>query len=289
MRFFQKVRQNDDLDACVRVLEPEDVRAEFDQAFRRFAQSMDMLLPDPRALPFRADLGWLGKIRGAARARYHDGRLDLAGCGEKVRQLIEGAVIADGVQVLVREVPLFSPEFEKKMAALKTDEARASEMEHAIRHEIHVRLEENPAFYRSLRERLEQILEDRRRQRLDAAEQLTLLKALVDDVRGEQKTAQEIGLSPTGFAIYGLLESARPSQVAEAKAPYDGANRDLAGLIEESVAPLTDLVDWWQKEDVQREMRKRVKRQLRAAGLAEDLVDGLAADVVDLAKVRRRP
>jgi type I restriction enzyme, R subunit len=85
MRFFQKVRQKDDLDACVRLLEPEDVRAEFDQAFRRFAQSMDMLLPDPRALTYRADLGWLGKIRGAARARYHDGRLDLAGCGEKVR------------------------------------------------------------------------------------------------------------------------------------------------------------------------------------------------------------
>jgi type I restriction enzyme R subunit len=289
MRFFQKVRQKDDLDACVRVLEPEDVRAEFDQAFRRFAQSMDMLLPDPRALAFRTDLGWLGKIRGAARARYHDSRLDLSGCGEKVRQLIEQAVIADGVQVLVAEVPLFTPEFEKKMAALKSDEARASEMEHAIRHEIHVRLEENPAFYRSLKERLEQILEDRRRERVDAAQQLSLMKALLADVEGEQQTAKELGLTPAGFAIYGLLESARPMPVAEPRATYNAANRDLAALVEEAIVPLTELVDFWQKDDVQREMRKRIKRQLRAAGLAEDLVDGLAAGVVDLAKVRRRP
>ena len=45
MRFFQSVADTNDLDACVRVLEPEDVRAEFDLAFRRFSQSMDMLLP----------------------------------------------------------------------------------------------------------------------------------------------------------------------------------------------------------------------------------------------------
>ena len=35
-------------------------------------------------------------------------------------------------------------------------------MEHAIRHEINVRVEENPAFYQSLRERLEEIIEQQR-------------------------------------------------------------------------------------------------------------------------------
>ena len=66
MRFFAKVKDKDDLDACVAVLEPEDVRAEFDQAFRRFGQSLDMLLPDPRALPYVRRPRWLGKIRQAA-------------------------------------------------------------------------------------------------------------------------------------------------------------------------------------------------------------------------------
>jgi hypothetical protein len=36
-------------------------------------------------------------------------------------------VIADGIQIPVKQVSLFTPEFEKKMAALKGDEARASE------------------------------------------------------------------------------------------------------------------------------------------------------------------
>ena len=68
MKYFHSVADTSDLDACVRVLEPADARAEFDLAFRRFAQSMDMMLPDTRALPYQGDLRWLGKIpRSGAR------------------------------------------------------------------------------------------------------------------------------------------------------------------------------------------------------------------------------
>ena len=244
MKFFRTVGDANDLDACVRVLEPEEVRAGFDLAFRRFSQSMDMLLPDQRALAYHADLRWLGKIRGAARARYRDDRLDLSGCGEKVRRLIADAVAADGIRILVKEVQLFSPEFEEKVAALETDEAKASEMEHAIRHEISVRVEQNPAFYQSLRERLEEIIEQRRLERLDAAEQLTLLNDLRQELQGEQSHAQEMGLDARGFAIYGLLERQRPMEARENSPAYDNANRELASLIDEAVAPFTEMVDW---------------------------------------------
>ena len=286
MRFFQPVENKDDLDACVRVLEPEDVRAEFDLAFRRFSQSMDMLLPDPRALPYQTDLRWLGKIRGAASARYRDSRLDLSGCGEKVRKLIADAVAADGIEILVKEVQLFSAEFDEKVDALRTDEAKASEMEHAIRHEINVRVEENPVFYESLRKRLEEIIEQHRLERLDAAEQLKLFASLKDELQGEQSRAKDMGLEARGFAIYGLLEQARPMMVEEKREPYDGANRDLASLIDESVAPFTDIVDWWEKDDVQRQMRRQIKRHLRGSGMESDSVERVASEIVDLTKVR---
>ena len=286
MKFFQTVADRNDLDACVRVLEPEDVRAAFDLAFRRFSQSMDMLLPDQRALAYNADLRWLGKIRGTARARYRDDRLDLSGCGEKVRKLIADAVAADGIQILVKAVQLFSSEFDEKVAALRTDDAKASEMEHAIRHEINVHVEENPVFYQSLRERLEEIIEQRRQERLDAAEQLSLLNSLREELQGEQAHARDIGLDARGFAIYGLLEQRRPMAAREDAAGHNAANRDLASLIDEEVAPFTELVDWWQKDDVQRQMRSKIKRQLRASGMATDAIESLAADIVDLAKVR---
>ena len=290
MRIFQKVKDRSDLDACVRFLEPEDVRAEFDFAFRRFCQSMDALLPDPRALPYRGDLGWLGKIRGAARARYRDDRLDLTGCGEKVRQLIDSVVVADGVEILVKEVQIFSAEFDEKIDALKTDGAKASEMEYAIRYEISVRVDENPDYYQSLRERLEQIIKERREERIDAAEQLALLSSLREDLKGEAAQAQEIGLNPRAFAIYGLLQRQPQRQVGEERAIYTSAKRDLALQIDGAIAPFTGVVDWHQKEDEQRLMRRAIKKCFRRSGYDEEVaIENLAKEIVDIAKFRGDP
>ncbi len=288
MRFFSSVRNKSDLEQCVAVLAPEDVRAEFQVAFRRFSQSMDMLLPDPRALEYGGDLGWLGKIRQAAKARYRDDSLDISDCGDKVRRLIEEAVIADGVQVLVKEVSLFSGDFDEKLKALQSTEAQASEMEHAIRHEIHVRLEEDPAYYQSLRERLEQIIADRTARRLGEAEQLTLLQGLITDTRGHARAADDEGMSETGFAIYGLLKGAATSRVAESRPTYgDDHVREVTSAIERVVAPHVAIVDWSRKADVQREMRRQIKRRLPADVYDRDEQERLAAALIDLLKVRK--
>lgn len=288
MRFFDRVDDKHDLDACVVALEPEDIRAEFDIAFRRFAQSLDMLYPDPKALPFADDARWLGKIRMASRARYRDGAIDISDCGAKVRKLIEDAIIAEGVEILVKEVSLFSKEFDDKLATLKTNKAKASEMEHAIRHEIHVKLEENPAFYQSLRERLEDIIRQRKEKRIDDAQQLALLDALHKSMdTGEASSAAALGLSDSGYAIYGLLDQTRPIAAEDSSDSGYSPNRDLADLIADAIASHTAIVDWEVKEDVQREMRQKIKKQLRAAGMTGAHVEDLARQIVALAKARR--
>jgi type I restriction enzyme R subunit len=279
VRFFDRVRDRMDLEACLRQIDPEDVRAEFDVAFRRFAESVELFLPDPRALPFEQDLRWLGKVRQAAAVRFRDDSLDISDCGAKARRLIEDAIAADGVKVLVDRVSLFSPAFEEKLAALAGDEARASEVEHALKAEIHLRLAENPAFYSSLRERLEEILDLRRRRRIEAAEQLILLLPLVGEVRSEAALAQELGLSTTGYAIYGLLpEGAR--QAGEIRELAGEARAVLAGEIDAAAGPLTAIVDWRLKEDVQREIRRETKRRLRGAGIVGDQADAIAGDIL---------
>lgn len=281
MRYFAKVRDKNDLDACVTVLEPEDVRAEFDAAFRRFSQSLDMTLPDPAALPYAADARWLGKIRGVAAAKFRDDRLDISDCGAKVRKLIEDAVIAERIEILVKRVSLFTPDFDKKIKELKSDEARASEMEHAIRHEIHVKLEEDPAFYESLREKLEKIIADRRERRVEAAKQLHLFETLLSEMRGHAEAAAELGFDETGLAVYGLLRGKR------AEGPVDEAKKELTELILEQVESHVTIVDWVHKDDVQREVRRVLKRQLKAAGYPADKIESLTGDIVDLMKVRR--
>lgn len=68
----------------------------------------------------------------------------------------------------------------------------------------------------------------------------------------------------------------------------DGAKKELAAILEEQLDPQVVIVDWEHKDDVQREMRRLIKRQLRAASYPADKLDAVAEGVVDLLKRRRR-
>jgi len=292
MRFFNAIDKTD-LEACIKMLEPEDIRADFDISFRRFSQSMDMVLPDPAALRYGADLRWLGKLRNAARARFRDSTLDLSACGAKVRQLIEEHIRTNGVKKLLDPVSIFSRKFDE-VVDLKSPEAKASEIEHAIRYEIHVRQDEDPVFYQSLKERLMKIIEERKKERISAIEELKHLQALVDEMRNIGKVAHDLGFSELEYALYRILADNKsepekePLMVRESPVQYGKDKddyKDLTLAIMESLAKLA-VIDWIHKEDVQREMRKQIKGILRAKGYQFDEMEVLTAKIMDLARVR---
>jgi type I restriction enzyme R subunit len=288
-RFFNGI-DKDDLDACVSVLEPEDRRAQFDAVFLELARTTDMLLPDPQALPYVKDLQWLGKIRMAARARFREEHFDLRHCGEKVKALISDYIGADQVKHLLEPVSIFSKQFDEEVQRLTRPEAKASEMEHAIRHEIKVRYEDNPVLYESLRQRLEKLIAERKAARISQAELLRQLAAFLDELRGMQSLIQQMGLTQASFPIYELVLKHRDEaqgKLAETPAAYnvevDESARDLASQIEEDIRGLA-VIDWTAKEDVQREMRRRIKRRLRAVGFASEDIEAATTEILDVAR-----
>jgi type I restriction enzyme R subunit len=292
MRFFDKA-DKEDTEACIAVLEPEDRRAEFDDVFLAFARAMDMLLPDPRALPYVGDLQWLGRVRMAARARYREEHFDLKHCGEKVRALIAEYIGADEIQRLVEPVSVLSHRFDEAIEHLRQPEAKASEMEHAIRHEIKIRYEDNPAFYQSLTERLEKLIADRKSTRISHAEELKQLASLIHELRSVHALAQELGMTQTSFAIYESIlrsqdgASDQLRHAAEPRAVYhadvDEDAKQLALRVEEQIRELA-VIDWVVKDDIQREMRRRIKRELRAGSVPRDTIDRLASEILDIAR-----
>ena len=70
-------------------------------------------------------------------------------------------------------------------------------------------------------------------------------------------------------------------------APIDESRRALAEVLEEQLAPKAEIIDWIHKEEVQREMRQLIKRQLRAASYGPSEIDPMALRVVELLKARR--
>lgn len=66
----------------------------------------------------------------------------------------------------------------------------------------------------------------------------------------------------------------------------DEAKRALAGLIEDAVAEQMGIVDWTRKDDVQREMRRKIKRHLTSVGYTAEHVELLAQTILHLLRVR---
>jgi hypothetical protein len=95
-------------------------------------------------------------------------------------------------------------------------------------------------------------------------------------------------MSETGFAIYGLLKGAATSRVAESRATFGEERvREVTSAIESAVALHVDMIDWSKKADVQREMRRQIKRRLPADVYDRDEQERLAAALIDLLKVRK--
>jgi type I restriction enzyme R subunit len=204
----------DDVEACVTILEDERLRAAFDVALKQFLTTLDIVMPRPESLPFSRDAKFFGMVQVRARRRYREGdTFDVSLYGDKVRGLIDDHVLALGVDQKIPPVSITAPDFRSKVGGLRTDRAKASEMEHAIRYHIRKHFDEDPAHYAKLSEKLDKILEALKEQ----WDQLALaLSDLVDEaLKGRQ--VDSTGLDPkTEAPFYGLL-----GQELEAEATID--------------------------------------------------------------------
>jgi type I restriction enzyme R subunit len=303
-------RDLDDAWACVRRFDADagaegDFKADqyeaFDRDYREFSTLMDRFLPDPAALAYLDRLRRLTVIRSYARATFLRERADIdwTAVGAKVKQLLDSRIDAS-VRTLMAPVSVLDEDFEAKIARLPHDEARASVMEHALRAQIKERVAENPAFYERLSEALERIIRELRARVIDAAESCKRMRPIQAEIAREEAIAAEQGLTPVSFAVYGILASrpavgaaagGGPRVLREDEGVYgelDEGLKDVAHKIEVKLQEHRAIIDWRDNLDVQREMRRDVKRLLRQTGRDEEELDEIVRRVVEVARRRLR-
>ncbi|RLM60091.1 type I restriction enzyme endonuclease domain-containing protein, partial [Halorubrum sp. Atlit-26R] len=274
----------DDVEQCVQSLEPDDRRIEFKNAFKRFSQLMDIVLPDPMANPYREDLEQLSAIYGTAKERYRDETMNLEGAGAKVRELIQDHITSRGIEVLNDEpVSIMDEvEYDAKVEDLESDEARASEMQNAIKHEINVKFDEDPVQYGSLKDRLEELIEKYREGRYDERETIEELRALMDEIRSRDKQARKKGLrDETDLSFYHAVEDVLGDHEAG-----DEEAIELTGTLVETVEGFVTKVEWKERTHLQNQMRKAVTRDLYRSeiDLSADQRQVLTNRVIELAR-----
>ena len=297
-----KGRDLDDVWECIAVFAPDastesnfkaDLYERFNADYREFSGLMDRAIPNPKALPYVARLARLTKIRAYARAHFlqEDARLNWTDISAKVKKLIDERIDAN-VRDLMQPVSVLDQDFDQKIAALPHDEARASVMEHTIRAYINEKLADNPVFYGKLSEQLERIIQDLRNQVIDAAEAAKLQAALKAQIDSEEDIAAQLGLSSESFAIYEIIGQGATSMISEgARAEYhvgmDEAQKEATEKVETALVQHRNVVDWQTNLEVQRLMRRDIKRVLRdGEKYTEDELDDLANRIVDAFRSR---
>ncbi|WP_027340831.1 type I restriction endonuclease subunit R [Halonatronum saccharophilum] len=206
MNLFRGIDKND-IDAVMRLLEPDDKRAEFEMGYKRFSQALEALMPNHVSKDDINDLKWLSYVRAGAKARFApEEELDISDCGEKARAIISKHLQSKGVEEWITPITLFENDFKDKIDSLGSDEALASGMEHAIKHTINVKMEDNPVHYTSLLEKLRKILEETEH---DWQERKQKLQEFIhrDLDTGEENEAKKLGFNTKReYALYEVVK-----------------------------------------------------------------------------------
>ena len=244
-----------DTEACVVLLSDERLRAEFTVKLKQFLDTLDLVLPRPEGLPFVRDAKTLAFIYARARNRYREGMPVLGkSVGGKVRELIDEHVISLGIDPKIPPISITDAEFAEHVGKQVSPRAKASEMEHAIRHHIRQNLDQDPVHYTKLSERLEAIL----RQFGENWDQLALaLKDFVEDVEAGRQDAPA-GLDPqTQGPFLAVLKEEREDQgpVSEGDVAW------LAGLtiqLVDHIRTQTSVVGFWSNAHAREVLRGEI-------------------------------
>ena len=92
--------------------------------------------------------------------RYKDNSVNFTGVGQKVSALINQHLVELGVDPKIPPVELFDEDFIDCVTGNSrgNTQAKASEMEHAIRKHCTVHFDQDPAFYKRMSEKLDAVI-----------------------------------------------------------------------------------------------------------------------------------
>lgn len=270
---------------AVTLLKDEKIRADFDVYLKKFLMSLDIILPNPAAHPFRVPAKRFGYILRVAKERYKDTSLNLGDAGAKIKALINEHLISLGINPMVPPVELLADDFIEKLNrhAGGNSEAKASEMEHAIRKHCTVHHDEDPAFYKSLSEKVENLI-DQYQGNWDAlAEALERLRTTA--VEGRRTGRDGMGKEATTFYDHITKEAFGSEKTPESD------REKMRNLMESIVEILQDSIgsiDFWSNADKQKKTRSRIKTSLTLTGIDQlkQKRERLAVEIMKLAKNR---
>jgi len=260
-------------------------RADFEVYLKNFLVSLNLILPNPAGHRYRVPARRFGYLLRMVKERYKDDSLDIADAGAKVKALINEHLVELGIDPKIPPVELLSDDFVEQVQqhSRGDPEAKASEMEHAIRKHCTVHFDEDPAFYKRLSEKLEQLIRQYHDNWEALAEGYEQLRR--EALEGRTETITGLGREATIFHDFVVELAFEEGEVPE---EHQDTLRQLISGIVELLRETIAVLDFWQKPIEVKMLRGRIDTEILLAGIPELTArhERLAVEIVKLAEKR---
>ena len=260
-------------------------RADFEVYLKKFLQSLNLILPHASGHAYRGPARRFGYLLRMVKERYKDESLDIADAGAKVKALINEHLIDLGIDPRIPPVELLSADF---MASVRRHaqgdpEAKASEMEHAIRKHCTVHFDEDPAFYQRLSDKLEKLIQEHKNN-------WQLIAEGCEQLRREAETGRATaldGLTKEATTFYEFVAGLAFENGA-VPAEHAATIKTLITRVVEILQATIDIIDFWKKPIEVKKLRGQIDTEILLAGIPPFIErhERIAVEIVKLAEKR---
>ena len=273
------------LEAAIVLMKDLKQRSNFEVFLKQFMQSMDIILPRVEAHPYLIPVKRFGYIMHRVKERYKDDSLSISSAGEKVQKIIDEHLISLGIDPKIPPLELMSDQFIQKLDENKSSEAKASEMEHAIRKHNKIHFDEDPAFYARLSEKLEAVIQKHKEDWDELCAELFDIRAEVESGRKDDIEGVDAKAAP----FYDLMGKIAFGDTGFPPDHLDAAKQLVADVMTE-LAKTIDIINFWSNMPEVSKLRGQLTDTLLFSGIDEvaDNANQIVTDITALAKQRHQ-
>ncbi len=256
---FKGLKHKKDIEAYIKYLEDEELRKQFykklSDVLRGFSQSLilgDFVQQNGDKLnEYRESIKRFMEIRKAASLRYAD-RVDMSEYKEKLRAILDKYIDVEEIEIMTKEVNIYDKEmFSEALQDIGSNRSKAEAIAAQITRTIKESYSQDPQYYKKLSDKIEEILNKMRQDKLNDLAAIDSLFKLQSEM-AEKETAgipEEIRQHPVADVLYRNLEAYLPNDHQE----YTKIIINIINIIRDSA-----IVDWHKNSEVQRQMENKL-------------------------------
>ncbi|MBC7110163.1 MAG: HsdR family type I site-specific deoxyribonuclease, partial [Archaeoglobi archaeon] len=275
--------------AYERVARDEDTKKRFVKNFVALKKLYLLASPHPEATAIKDDLAFFEMIKkmivkySVRRKRELSKELE-----NEITNLISKSIVAkepiDVFDLLKKDKPdvsLLSEEFLKELENLEYKSLAADVLMKILSDRLRVRMKVNPWKYKSLYEKLNELIERHNTKIIEVSEMIARLVEIAREVRKAEEEGKELKMTEEEHAFYSLLLS-YPNLPIKDKEKVERIAREIVNHLSGYIK----ISEWKRKEYMKAKIKAEVKRILMREGIKDyRVVNELSKIIVEHAAV----